>query len=272
MTQTFSTSVFRFGTANSVRTSSVEQAINAVSAGDADAMILDVVSPEEASSWWDDAGFATSPFTRNAHHAGIVATAITVGQLQRESNEKMIRKCAQYFALSCRINANLKHTKFVRLFVDSIKARPLTIGDEYPAEFLLATLREYFPFDAPYNFAPHCDDISYARDPRNWPMTKSYANQLGAFLTIKGSENDAGMVMWNAKPSSRAQLDEMHKEYMAAGAIGSLAGVEKLSLKPQPGQLTVFRSKNLHAIERCTSLRRTMGLFLIYEDGWFLFD
>ncbi len=78
--------------------------------------------------------------------------------------------------------------------------------------------------------------------------------------------------MWNAKPSSRAQLDEMHKEYTATGAIGSLAGAEKLSLKPQPGQLTVFRSKNLHAIERCTSQRRTMGLFLIYENGWFLFD
>jgi hypothetical protein len=65
----------------------------------------------------------------------------------------------------------------------------------------------------------------------------------------------------------------MNGEYRETGAIAALEKVAKIGLKPQPGQLTLFQSKNLHAIERCTSTRRTMGLFLIHqEDGWRMFD
>jgi hypothetical protein len=65
----------------------------------------------------------------------------------------------------------------------------------------------------------------------------------------------------------------MHAEYRETGAIAALERAAKIMLKPQPGQLTLFQSKNLHAIERCTSTRRTMGLFLIHqEDGWRMFD
>ncbi|MFP3534027.1 hypothetical protein SB763_32240, partial [Burkholderia sp. SIMBA_042] len=95
-------------------------------------------------------------------------------------------------------------------------------------------------------------------DTANWPLKRSFPRQLGGFLTIQGADNDAGMVMWDNRPESRAALDEMHAEYRETGAIAALERAAKIMLKPQPGQLTLFQSKNLHAIERCTSTRRTM--------------
>jgi hypothetical protein len=81
------------------------------------------------------------------------------------------------------------------------------------------------------------------------------------------------MIMWNNRPASRAKLDEVHREYRETGRIFELEQAAKIEIKPQPGQLTVFQSKNLHAIERCTSTRLTMGLFLIHhERGWRYFD
>lgn len=272
MDRSHRTTVYRFGAAARECALSLEQAVAAMAAGEVDAILTDVVPPGEVEAWWDDRGFVISPFTRNAHHAGIVATAITVGQMQREEGAALVSKVAEYFALACRLNASLRETKFVRLFADELGAAPLTLGSEYPAEFLLATRREYRPYDAPFNFAPHCDDISYARDVRNWPATKSYARQLGAFLTIQGSANDAGMVLWQMAPPSRASLDQIHGEYRRDGRISAVDGVAELRIKPQPGQLTIFHSKNLHAIERCSSLRRTIGLFLIEEGGWRAFD
>jgi hypothetical protein len=264
--------VMNFASSARERSLSLKGAVDAMLEGEADAIVMDVASAEDIEPWWHDDGFASSPFTKNAHHAGIVATAITLGQLQREKSNGLVAKIAQYFALASRVNEGLRYTKFVKLFVDELGARPLTLGDEYPAEFLLATRRVYQPFDAPFNFAPHCDDISYSRDRDNWPARKSYPRQLGAFLTIQGSDNNAGMVLWDTRPPSRAALDEINDEYRRTGGLAYLERTRKLSLKPQPGQLTIFHSKNLHAIEKCSSLRRTVGLFLVNEDGWRLFD
>ena len=273
MTKHYPATVEKFNSPAHRCSMSLREAIDTMFHEDADAILLDVVVPEEADSWWDDDGFSNSPFTKNAHHAGIVATSITVGQLQREQNENLVTKIAEYFALANKVNEGLRRTKFIKLFTDELDAKPLTIGKEYEAEFLLATRRVYRPFDAPFNFAPHCDDISYSRDVRIWPAKTSYPQQLGAFLTIQGSENNAGMVMWDSRPTSRDELDVIHREYSQTGKIAYLDNVASLTLKPQPGQLTIFHSKNLHGIERCSSLRRTMGLFLLnQEDGWRFFD
>jgi hypothetical protein len=263
----------RFDAPARTREMSVAQAVHALEADEADAIVMDIVPHDELEAWWDDEGFSTSPFTKNAHHAGIVATSVTLGQLQREEREQLVSKAAEYFGVACRVNEGLRRTRFVRLFADALDARPLTLGREYEVEFLMATRRVYEPFEAPFNFAPHCDDISYARDSANWPMKRSYQRQLGGFLTIQGAQNDAGMVIWNVQPPSRAKLDELHAEYRDTGAMAELERAAKIPLKPQPGQLTLFQSKNLHAVERCTSTRRTMGLFLIHqEDGWRFFD
>jgi hypothetical protein len=273
MQSVFTSQLMRFDAPVRSREMSLAEAVHALEADEADAIIMDVVPQHELEAWWDDEGFLTSPFTKNAHHAGIVATSVTLGQLQREERENLVSKAAEYFGVACRVNEGLRQTRFVRLFAEGLGAAPLTIGHEYEVEFLLATRRVYDPFEAPFNFAPHCDDISYARDFANWPMKKSYQRQLGAFLTIQGSANNAGMVVWKNQPPSRAKLDVMHAEYRDTGVMSELAHAPQIPLKPQPGQLTLFQSKNLHAVERCTSTRRTMGLFLIHTDkGWRFFD
>lgn len=273
MTNTYDAQMLYFGAPSRECTMSLQEAIRRMVAEECDAVLMDIVPQDELEVWWEDDGFATSPFTYNAHHAGIQATAVTMGQLQRETKTSLVSKAAEYFSLAARLNEGLRRTKFVNFFMDELGAKPLTIGREYQAEFLMATKRVYEPFDKPFNFAPHCDDISYSRDDENWPMSTSYPYQIGSFLTIQGSVNDAGMVLWENTPESRDKLDQMNKEYAATGTIAELEAARKISLKPQPGQLTIFRSKQIHAIERCDSRRRTMGLFLInQEDGWKLFD
>lgn len=273
MNNNYSAKMLHFGASSHDCTLSLPDAIRCMVDKECDAIVMNVVAPEDLESWWDDEGFSTSPFTYNAHHAGIQATAVTLGQLQRETKQNLVVKAAEYFSLASRINEGLRRTKFVKLFADGLDAKPLSVGLEYQAEFLMATKRVYEPFDKPFNFAPHCDDISYSRDTENWPVRTSYPRQLGSFLTIQGSENDAGMILWDNVPESRAKLDEMNKEYAATGSIAELEAARKIVIKPQPGQLTIFRSKEIHAIERCSSRRRTMGLFLIkQEDGWKFFD
>ncbi|MGS0894409.1 hypothetical protein ACVBGC_18050 [Burkholderia stagnalis] len=273
MQDTYSANLMRFGAASRAERMTLAAAVQTLDADEADAIVMDIVPDGERDAWWNDEGFSSSPFTKNAHHAGIIATSVTLGQLQREQGEKLVSKAAEYFGIACRVNDGLRQTRFVRLFADALAAKPLTIGQDYEVEFLLATRRVYEPFEAPFNFAPHCDDVSYGRDIVNWPLKQSYPRQLGGFLTIQGSENDAGMVMWNNRPASRDALDLIHGEYRETGAIAALEKTSRIVLKPQPGQLTLFQSKNLHAIERCTSTRRTMGLFLVrQEDGWRMFD
>jgi hypothetical protein len=174
MTKHYPATVEKFSSPAHHCSMSLKEAIDTMFHEDADAIVMDVVDPEEADSWWDDDGFSSSPFTKNAHHAGIVATSITLGQLQREQNANLVTKIAEYFALASKVNEGLRRTRFVKLFADELGAKPLTIGKEYEAEFLQATRRVYQPFDAPFNFAPHCDDISYSRDRNIWPAKKSY--------------------------------------------------------------------------------------------------
>jgi hypothetical protein len=252
---------------------SVAAAVRALESDQADAIIMNIVPRDELDDWWNDEGFSSSPFTKNGHHAGIVATSVTLGQLQREERENLVSKAAEYFGVAGKVNEGLRQTRFVRMFAAELGAKPLTIGVEYEVEFLMATRRVYEPYEAPFNFAPHCDDISYARDSENWPMKQSYPRQLGAFLTIRSSANDAGMVVWDHQPVSRAHLDEMHREYRQTGAMSDLGRAARIVLKPQPGQLTLFQSKNIHAVEQCSSTRQTMGLFLIHQErGWRFFD
>ena len=94
--------VMNFASSARERSLSLKSAVDAMLEGEADAIIMDVASPEDIELWWHDDGFASSPFTKNAHHAGIVATAITLGQLQREKSDGLVAKSAQYFALASR--------------------------------------------------------------------------------------------------------------------------------------------------------------------------
>ncbi|MBA2675461.1 hypothetical protein [Ramlibacter sp.] len=269
----YTTRLIRFNEEPQSASLSLKAAIQALKTDEATAALLDITSPEDAPSWYDDDGFTSSPFTRNAHHSGTVATAVTMGQLQREQKERLVAKAGEYFSVAARINDDLRRTKYVRLFSEALDARPLTMDGLYPYEFLMATRRMYDPHDEPFNFAPHCDDITYGRDPDNWPMRQQYPKQIGTFLTTQSAENDAGFVMWDCRPASRAVLDRMHAEYRESGTIAELDRSPRFTVRPRQGQLLMFQSKVIHAVERCTSRRLTVGMFLVeQENGWRFFD
>ncbi|MES2939511.1 MAG: hypothetical protein V4864_17615 [Pseudomonadota bacterium] len=273
MAQQYTTQLIRFNADPQHTTMSLEAAIRALKNDDAKAALLDIASPEEAPSWFDDEGFTSSPFTRNAHHSGTIATAVTMGQLQREQKDKLVAKAGEYFSIAARINDDLRRTRYVRLFAEALDAGPLTMDGLYPYEFLIATRRIYDPHDEPFNFAPHCDDITYGRDPENWPMRTQYPRQIGSFMTTQSADNDAGFVMWNCTPASRSELDRMHAEYRETNTIAELDRAERFTVRPRQGQLLVFQSKVIHAVERCTSRRLTVGMFLVeHKDGWRFFD
>jgi hypothetical protein len=273
MEQQYTTQLIRFGAQPQHATMSLRAAIQALKTDEATAALLDIAAPEDAPSWYHDDGFTSSPFTRNAHHSGTVATAVTMGQLQREQKEHLVTKAGEYFSIAAKINDDLRRTRYVRLFMEALDARPLTMDGLYPYEFLMATRRIYDPHDEPFNFAPHCDDITYGRDPVNWPMRTQYPKQIGTFMTTQSADNDAGFVMWDVTPESRSALDRMHAEYRETGTIAELDRSARFTVRPRQGQLLMFKSKVIHAVERCTSRRLTVGMFLVErEDGWRFFD
>lgn len=273
MDQQYPAQLIRFNADVRRQTLSLKAVIDAIKADEAEAAVLDITTAEEAYAWYDDEGFTSSPFTRNAHHSGTVATAVTMGQLQREQKERLVAKAGEYFSIAAKINDDLRRTRYVQLFMQALGARPLTMDGLYPYEFLMATRRIYDPHDEPFNFAPHCDDITYGRDPDNWPMREQYPRQLGTFMVTQSADNDAGFVMWDCQPASRGELDRMHAEYRETGGIAQLERVARFVLRPKAGQLAIFKSKNIHAIERCSSRRLTVGMFLVEQkDGWRFFD
>lgn len=273
MQRLYTTQLIDFDAPVRTTSMSIRQAIDALKTDATAATLLDITTPEDAPAWYDDDGFTSSPFTRNAHHSGTVATSVTMGQLQRESKEHLVTKAGEYFSVAAKVNADLRRTRYVQLFSDALDARPLTMDGLYPYEFLIATRRIYDPHDEPFNFAPHCDDITYGRDADNWPMRVQYPKQIGTFITTQSADNEAGFVMWNCTPTSRPQLDRMHAEYRETGRISELERAQRFVVRPRPGQLLMFRSKVIHAVERCTSRRLTVGMFLVERpDGWRYFD
>jgi hypothetical protein len=244
MEQLYATKLIRFNADPQPATLSLKSAIEALKNDDATAVLLDITTPEDALSWYEDEGFTSSPFTRNAHHSGTVATAVTMGQLQREQKERLVAKAGEYFSIAAKINDDLRRTKYVRLFSEALGARPLTMDGLYPYEFLMATRRMYDPHDEPFNFAPHCDDITYGRDPDNWPMRTQYPKQIGTFMTTQAAENDAGFVMWNCTPDSRGTLDRCTPNTGRPGPSPSWTAPRASWCGPSPGSCSCSRARS----------------------------
>lgn len=229
------------------------------------AALIDVASMNEIEDWWNDKGFPE--MKSHLYHKALNATGMTLGQLQRSSKEDLIKNIADYFSHSAISNMGMKNTKFIKLFKKELGAEVLKIGGW--SEFMLATKREYPPFSGDaFSFAPHCDCIDFGRNSEHWPF-KYDTQQIGAFITIQKSSNEAGFKLWNIQPSSRNQLDNWASEYSESKKIEALNKITSITVKPKSGQLCVFNSKNLHAVEQCSSTRLTIGTFLIeLADGW----
>lgn len=234
-------------------------------------ILLDVIPNGEIDLWWNDPGFPPIGGDHK-YHKGVVTSAqtFTLGQLQRSEGRELVCNTADYFAFSARINGPMRRTRFVQLFESELGAAPLRFGEFN--EFLVATKREYPPFEAAHSFAPHCDSIDFGREARHWPF-KLNQEQLGAWVLIQQSNNRAGFVVWDLRAESRAELDTWSKEYAATSEISATKSVRAITVRPENGQLVIFNSRFLHAVERCASTRYSIGTFLIEHDGgWKLFD
>lgn len=265
MERQFETRLLKFDGRESLIHSTLRNAAELVWSHEVAVALLDVVPQNDVKIWWDDPGF---PEMRNhQYHRALCATGMTLGQLQRSEPHALVRNVAEYFAHASVANIGMRQTRFIRLFIDELGASGLRFGQW--SEFMLATKREYPPYEGdPFSFVPHCDCIDFGREFEQWPFRLD-REQLGAFLTIQKSVNDAGFVLWDIRPESRRQLDEWATEYAERKTLGVLDGKPALTIRPRCGQLCVFNSRHLHAVERCSTTRLTIGTFLVNDDaGW----
>ena len=245
---------------------SLKSAVELVSNGSFDAVVLDILPELEAESFWQQN--SSSEPEAHQHHSLLSASGVTMGQLQREVGHKFTSKLASYIANSSIENRHHENTGFIKLFKEGLDAQPYLLSGQ--AELLIATKRVYKKnINEKYNFLPHVDNISFARAEGLWPL-EDPETQLGAFFLVEGSENDAPFLVWDKVVYSRAELDNLASKF-SSGAFSDLEGVRNIKLSPQPGQLTIFSSKQLHAVGQCASQRRTIGTFLVPQgDRWFL--
>lgn len=229
------------------------------------AITIDLLSQEDCERWWSDPGFPQS--TKKLHnHAPLKIASPTLGPLQRAQASEFSIKLASYFAYSKVANQSLRKTLFVDFLMKEIDADVYKVGEW--GELLLATRREYYPnTEQEYSFEPHVDAISFGLDLNTWPIKKDY-DQIGALLTVKSAQNNSGIVIWNRRPTSRFQLNEWIREYRETGEIAALDGAQRFTVSPTEGQLLIFGSRYLHAVEACLSTRLTIGTFLVWDEGW----
>ncbi|ALU41744.1 hypothetical protein [Pseudoalteromonas rubra] len=249
---------------------SLEHAFNLVHGGEYDVILLQVESQEGVELWWgkhDD-------LAMNGHryHTGIMTSGMTLGKLQRATNEEYQATSELYFNSANVVNAALKQTPYFEFFEQGLSAKTLEV--EPGREMLIASQREYPPStEKNFSFAPHADSISYARANDSWPIKTSYP-QTAAFITVQNAANEAGFVMWDYLPSSRSELDEFIALYGKDEAQGMefLAQFESMEINPEVGELCIFNCRKMHGIQTCDTLRKTIGSFFIKKDGWRIFD
>lgn len=236
------------------------------------AVLLDIVQPDQLSTWWDDAAFPE--VTQHQNFPGAGKSGVAIGPTQRLVKGQLIPGLIDYFSYAARYNAALRNTEFVKLCMRELSAGSVRVGDW--GELPLVSKREYQPNDSSeYSVPPHCDAIHFGREPENWPIKEGYGegfDQISLFLSVKDAENGAALVMWDYRAKSRPDLDEMMSEYARTGRIERLEGVPKVAIKGRPGQLNVLNTRAMHAVEQCKTVRQTLGSFIVWHEGqWRMF-
>ena len=240
--------------------------------GGAVAALVDVVEPDQLSLWWDDPAYPA--VTQHQSFPGAGKSGLAIGPTQRLVKEQLIPGLIDYFSYGARCNDALRQTEFVRFCAREFGAGPVRVGDW--GELPLVSKREYQPIaGGTYSVPPHCDAIHFGREPQNWPIKQDYSgvhDQISVFLSVQDADNGAGLVLWNYRPQSRAELDGLMAEHAGSGQIACLAQVEKVVIRGRPGQLNVLNTRVMHAVEQCQGVRQTLGSFIIWNDGqWRMF-
>ena len=268
----YESEVFAFGAEPVKRRMTYREAAECVRDGGAAAVLLDMLEPDGLDRWWHENGFPD--IVQHKNFSTAATSGIAIGPVQRLEKDKLILGLIDYFAYAGKTNERLKQTEFVKLCVRELGAAPVRIGDW--AEFPLASRREFVTnTTGTYSVGPHCDAIAFGRDTSNWPIEPGFDkgyDQLSTVLTIDEAQNGAGIVLWNLRPRSRAELDELMDEFTRTQSIARLHGVPSVAVRARAGQMTVLNTRLLHAVEQCASPRRTIGAFLLWDgDGWRMF-
>lgn len=268
----YESEVFSFGKEPVKRRMTYGEAAACVRDGEAAAVLLEMLDPDGLDAWWSESAFPD--IVQHKNFSTAATSGIAIGPIQRLENDKLILGLIDYFAYAGKSNERLKQTEFVKLCVRELGASPVRIGDW--AEFPLASRREFVANERePYSVGPHCDAITFGRDVVNWPVKPEFDNgydQLSTVLTINEANNGAGIVLWNLRPKSRAELDELLDEFSKNQRIARLEGTPSVTVRARAGQMTVLNTRLLHAVEQCASPRRTIGAFLLWDgDGWRMF-
>lgn len=266
--RTYDAQTFAFGTEPAVGRMTYAQAAERVRDGQAAAILLDMAQPAELDAWWDENDFPE--LIRHKNFGSVATSGVAIGPLQRLQGDALVMALIDYFAYAAKANVRLARTAFVKLLAAELGATPLRIGSY--AEYPLASRREctFNPSDR-FSIGPHCDSVHFSRDPALWPIKEEYA-QVSTVMTIDEAENGAGIVLWDVRPGSRRELDELQAEYGERGTIARLEEGRILKVPARAGQMTVLSTRLMHAVENCTSARRTIGAFLVWRDGgWRMF-
>ena len=265
MSRTFDATVISFAGRECAREMTIADCFTRVRDGDAVAILLDLLPPEEREDWWCDPGFPETPVNRH-NHAPLVIASPTLGPLQRAQSGDFAAKFASYFAYAKLANQSLRKTRFVGLLMAELGADAYRVGEW--GELLLATRREFTPNnESEFSFEPHVDAISFGVDPKSWPIRRDY-EQISALLTIETARNAPGIIVWNRKPATRVELNEWIAEYRSTGKITAVEQVQRFTVAAGDGQLLIFSSRHLHVVEACRTTRRTLGTFLVWDEGW----
>jgi hypothetical protein len=249
----------------------LEQAFNYVHSGEVDVVLSKVLSSELADSWWAD--HESLKMNDHEYHGGITTSGMTLGKLQRASEDEYPARFDEYFSSAITVNAGLKTTQYYHFFEKELGTQTLFLDSG--EEMLIASQREYPPSnEEQFSFAPHSDSISFSRARVSWPIQEKY-KQTASFITIKNATNDAGFVIWDYIPESRAELDKFYSIYNEDPDKGMAFLNRHLSMEihPEEGELCIFNCRKMHGIQTCNTLRRTIGSFFIRKDnGWKIFD
>ncbi|WP_104656188.1 hypothetical protein [Ralstonia insidiosa] len=272
MSTSYRSEIHRFGAPAEIRDLHIDEAVALVRDGDAIAVLLDVVQPEQLDTWWADPAYPEVIPHRSL--SGVANTGVAVGPMQFLENEKLVVGLADYFAYAGRFNGQLRNTAFARLIHDALHIDTVQVGTW--AEFPLTSKREFQPKkEGIYSVPPHCDAIHFSRDPGNWPIGENYSelkNQISVFLSVADSNEGTGLVFWDYRPQDFTQLHTLMAEFFANQSIPQLEDVPKLVVRGKPGQLHVLNTRVMHAVEQCQAVRRTIGAFLVrHEDSWRMF-
>ena len=126
-------------------------------------------------------------------------------------------------------------------------------------------------FEDNFELPPHQDIL--ARDIQDAPIPpvccfEDLTTQLSINIYLRIPEVGGELEIWNFKPSNIEQQEIRDREFVYEGIIDrETLPAATVAIKPQAGELILFDSGNIHAVQPCQNGPRvSMSMFIGYRD------